>query len=233
MSAFDRIGNVVKGKASKVVGDVERNNPEAVFEAAVEDRKASLAEHKELAATLVVQRNRATAQLEKLEVELRQLSTALMGALEEGDDDTALVLQYRRKEVSALVETKTAELLKIAEQVEATKAALHKLREHTQELQREKVVAGAQLAVAEARIEINDTLSGFSDDTSSQALNSVRDSIQSLKRQAHPGFLDEEGNSVQGRAEAMGRKAAEMSARSQLEEMKRQMAARKEEDDDE
>ena len=31
MGTFDRLKNVAKGKASKVVGDLERANPEAVY----------------------------------------------------------------------------------------------------------------------------------------------------------------------------------------------------------
>jgi len=233
MSSFDRIKNVAKGKVSKIVGDVERNNPEAVFESAVNRRLLSLAEHKEIAATLVVQRNRVTAELEKLERELGQLMKALHGAVHEGDDDTALVLEFRRQEVMKLTETKTAELLKVTGQVEETKVALNKFREDTKALKREKITVAAQHAVAEARIEINDTIYGMSESTTAQALEQVRENVDSLKRKAHPGYLDEEGNSIQGRAEAMGRKAKENSARAQLEQMKRDLAARKNPSDDE
>ena len=232
MSAFDRIRNVAKGKASRIAGDLERRNPDAVYEAAIDGRIASLAEHKEIAATLVTQRNQIAAQLDGLNRELEKLMAALQGALQEGDDDTALVLEHRRQEVLAAVEAKTAELAVVTEQVEATKAALHQLREHTEALKREQVTAKAQLAAAEAAIEINDTLSGLSDSPTARALGSVRDSVEALKRRAHPGFLDEEGNSVQGRAEAMGRKAAENRARAELERLKADLAAKDEDDED-
>jgi phage shock protein A len=232
MSAFDRIANVAKGKVSKLVGDVERNNPEAVFESAIENRKASLAHHKEVAATLVGQRNQLTSELEGYEGELRQLTTALHGAVEEGDEDTALVLEVRRQEVANVVEDKTAERLRVTEQVEMTQQALKKLRAHTEDLKREKITAVVMGEVAEARIEIHDTISGTSDRASDIALNKVRDNIQSLKRQAHPGYLDEEGNSVRGRAEALGRKAAEQRARAELQKLKDEMAARKADNDE-
>ena len=44
MSAFDRLKNVAKGKVSKAVGDLERANPEAVYEAAIANAKARIEE---------------------------------------------------------------------------------------------------------------------------------------------------------------------------------------------
>ena len=223
MSAFDRLSDLAKSKTEKVVGDVERNNPEAVYEAAVEGRLRSMAEHKDIAAALVVQRNRLSDKLGRAQSELEQLLVALKGALQEDDDDTALVLEYRRQEVMASVESQTAELVRVSDQVEETKRALNKLRVDTEALKREAIAAVAHKEVAEAQIEIYDTISGLADTASAKALSSVRDNVASLNRKAHPGYLDDEGNSIRGRAEAMGKKAAEERARAELEQMKAQL----------
>ncbi len=227
MSTFDRIGNVVKGKASLAAGNVERANPKAVYESAIENRKASLAEFKSAAAGLAVRRNRIAHQLEALQNELKPLMVGVAAALEDGDDDTALVLEQRRQEVAGSIELKSAALLSVTEQVEETKRGLQQFREQIEALVQERDRALAKLSVAEAQIEMDELTSGFSDQTSVRALNNVRESVQRLKAKAHAGYLDEEGNSIRGRAEAMGRKAAEQSARDQLAALKAQHAAAK------
>ena len=78
----------------------------------------------------------------------------------------------------------------------------------------------AQRAVADAAIDIYDATTGLSDNATHQGLASVREQVGRLERAAGDGYLDADGNSVRGRAEALGRRAAEASAREQLEALK-------------
>ncbi len=132
-----------------------------------------------------------------------------------------MVLLTRKEELAAVLEDKARLLTTLTEQVEDAKRNLAELRAGVPALQREKEEALANHALAEARIDIQDTLSGLSDQAHIRGLNSVRESIDRLEAQANPGYLDSEGNSVRGRAEAMGRKAKEDAARAQLEALKR------------
>ncbi|NCG21030.1 MAG: hypothetical protein GWP91_18630 [Rhodobacterales bacterium] len=227
MSTFDRIGNVIKGKASVAAGTVERANPKAVYESAIEGRKATLAEFKTASASLVVRRNQLAQKIEHLQTELKPLMTGIAAALQDGDDDTALVLEQRRQEVAKSIETTSVTLLSVAEQVEETKDGLARCRQEILDLKDERARALAKLSLAEAQIEMDDLTSGMSDNTSIQALNNVRESVQRLKAKAHAGYLDEEGNSIRGKAQAMGKKAAERSAMDQLATMKADLAAKK------
>ena len=89
MGVFDRLNNIVKGKLSNSLAALEKNNPEAVFEAAIEERKKTFHEMKQAAAGIVLLRNKAQEKLERSERDLRQLGPAIRAAAEEGDDDTA------------------------------------------------------------------------------------------------------------------------------------------------
>lgn len=226
MSLFDRLGNLVKGKANaaaeRVVGGLEQDHVDAVYEAAVDDGKARLAEHRSTAAALVVQRDRRAEELQAAERELAQVAVALKGAVDEGDDDTAVALLAHREELVGRVEALTAELLAVSTQVEQAKEAIRAHEAGVVALGREKTTAVAQKAAAEAAIVIADAISGVSDHPTARALDSVRESVGALERRAHPGWLDEDGESVRGRAEALGKKAKEQDARDQLEALKKQ-----------
>jgi phage shock protein A len=225
MSSFDRLGNLVKGtlknSAEAVVGGLERDNAEAVFESAIDQGKARLEAQRSTLAGLVVQRDRTAARLQGSEAELQQVLDALTGAVDEGDDDTATVLLVRRDELSAQLETSSAQLLGLAAQVEEGKAALRAAEAAVVALGREKTTALAQQAAAEVALEVQEAASGLSENATARALDSVRESVGALERRAHPGYLDAEGNSIRGRAEALGRAAAEQDARDQLEALKR------------
>jgi phage shock protein A len=222
---FDRIRN----RASRVADEVERRNPEAVYEAAVAGRAERMTEHRKVAAGLVAKRNGLQETIESLTREAEQVRVALLGAMEDGDDDTALVLVIRRDEVTAAVAQKTAEMEGLSFQIDQALEAQRALRKSLGDLKKEATTAAVHKAAAEAAIEIHESTSGVSDRASARGLDSVRSSVASLEQRAHKGYLDEEGNSIRGRAAAMGRKAAELDARAQLEALKRQMAT---DDDD-
>ena len=221
MGVFDRLKNVAKGTMSNAVGDLERANPEAVYEAAVENTLARIARHKDAVASLAVQRNELAETIEALEREAAQVQQALAGALAEDDDDTALVLVARKDEIVRAIEDKRREHDQVEAAVEETKQSLKALRQEAKALEREKAGALAQLHAAEASIEIHEANSGLGTSASAKGLDSVRSSINVLNAQANEGYLDEEGNSIRGRADALGRKAAEASARAELERLKR------------
>ena len=223
MGVFDRLNNVAKGKASKAVGDLERANPAAVYEAAIDNAVARIAEHKNAVAGLAAERNKVAEAIEELEREQAQIQVALAEAVREEEDETAVVLLARRDELEATVADKRRIHAEVAAQVEETKHGLEKLRTDVQDLKRERESALAKLAVAQAAIDIDEATSGLSDSAQARGLESVRSSINVLEQQAHEGYLDEEGNSVRGRAAALGKKAREADARAELERLKRQM----------
>ncbi len=227
MSTFDRITNVGKGALSNAAGDIERNNPEAVYEAAIDKRTAAIGEHMAALSGLAARRDKHAAAVQTDERELAQLTPLIEAAKDQGEEEVARQLQDRRRELTGSIERQTADVLGLAEQVEQTKAALVQLREHVQELKREQVAALAQLSAAEAQVEIHDSVMGLSDKASERALDSVRESVNVMHRKAHEGYLDSEGNSIRGKVEAMTRSSAKQDAREELERLKREYAQSK------
>ena len=96
MGFFERLANVWKGFLSLWVSDVESRNPDAVYEAAINERVKKHLELKKAVSGIVYLRNKLSAELEQAEKELKEVMTQLPIAVEEGEDEVAIVLIQRK-----------------------------------------------------------------------------------------------------------------------------------------
>lgn len=225
MSFFDRLGNLWKGFLSLWISDYENKNPEAVYEAAIEQRKKKYLELKKAVSGIVYLRNKLSEELKQAETELVEVSAQIPVAVQEGEDEAAMVLIQRKDELDGIIATKRAELEKISTQAEEAKSGLLTFQGEIEKLKREKQEMLAKKATAEARISINETLDGMSTDADIKALDNVRESIQ--KKQAEADVAGEiKGESLDEKLKKIKAKTGNAAARGQLDELKRQMAAR-------
>lgn len=226
MGFFDRIANVWRGFLSLWVSDLESRNPEAVYEAAINERVKKHLELKKAVSGIVYLRNKLSAELEEKEKELRDVMNQLPIALEDNEDEVALVLIQKKDELTKQIESVSAELTKVSGQAEEAKSGLIAFQGEIEKLKREKDQMLAKKSNAEARIAIQDTLSGLSMDADIKALDGVRQNIDKLQAEADIGS-EVQGNSLDAKLAKIKEKASNSTAKSQLEDMKRQMAARK------
>ena len=96
MGVFDRISNIWKGFISLWISEVEQSNPEAVYEAAIEERVKKHRELKKAVSGIVYLRNKLSAELEQAEKQLVEVEAQIPIAVDEGEDDVALVLLQKR-----------------------------------------------------------------------------------------------------------------------------------------
>jgi len=226
MGFFDRIANIWKGFLSLWVSDMENRNPEAVYEAAINERVKKHLELKKAVSGIVYLRNKISSELEEKEKELRDVNNQLPIAVEDGEDEVALVLIQKKDELTKAIEGLSGELTKISSQAEEAKAGLVQFQGEIEKLKREKDEMLAKKSNAQARIQIQDTLNGLSTDADIKALDNVREHINKLQAEADIG-AEIKGNSLDDKLAKIREKAANSTARNQLEEMKRQSAARK------
>jgi phage shock protein A len=220
MGFFDRLANVWKGFLSLWVSDIESRNPEAVYEAAIDERVRKHRDLKKAVSGIVYLRNKLSN-----ERELKEVMAQLPVAIEDGEDEVALVLIQKKDELTAQIESLSAELRKVSDQAEEAKSGLLAFQSEIEKLKREKEQMLAKKANAEARIQIQDTLDGLSTDADVKALDNVREHISKLQAEADIGS-EIKGDSLDAKLAKIKEKAANSSARSQLDEMKRQMASR-------
>ena len=116
MGFFDRLSQVWKGFLSLWISDIENRNPEAVYEAAIEERIRKHRELKKAVSGIVYLRNKLQAELDQKEKELAEVQLQIPIAVEEGEDEAALVLVVKKNELDAGIERIDGELEKVSAQ---------------------------------------------------------------------------------------------------------------------
>ena len=227
MGFFDRLANVWKGFLSLWVSDIESRNPEAVYEAAIDERVRKHRDLKKAVSGIVYLRNKLQTELESAERESAEIALQIPVAVEEGEDEAALILIQKKDELEAKMAELTAELEKVSAQAEDAKSGLVQFQGEIEKLKREKTEMLAKKANAEARISIQETLDGLSTDADIKALENVRETIH--KKAAEADVAGEiKGESLDDKLAKIKAKTANASAKAQLAELKRQSAAKKE-----
>lgn len=226
MGFFSRVTNVWKGFLSLFVSDLENNNAEAVYESAIDERIKRHRDLKKAVSGIVYLRNKLQGELEEKQKLLSQIIQQLPIAIEEGEDEAALVLIQKKDELGAQISEIQVELEKVSEQAEEAKSGLVSFQGEIEKLKREKHEMLAKKANAEARIQIQETLDGLSTEADIRALDNVREGINKLQAEADVGseLADDDLDAKLAEIKA---KTSTASAKSQLEEMKKQMAAQK------
>ena len=208
------------------VSDLESNNAEAVYEAAIEERIKKHRELKKAVSGIVYLRNKLQTELEEKQAALKDIQTQIPIAIEEGEDEAALVLIQKKDELSGSIVEIQVELEKVSAQAEEAKSGLVSFQGEIEKLKREKHEMLAKKANAEARIQIQETLDGLSTDADIRALDNVREGIDKLQAEADIGSELSETN-LDAKLAEIKEKTTAASARNQLDEMKKQMAAQK------
>ena len=226
MGFFSRVGNLWKGFWGLFISDMEANNAEAVYESAIEERIQKHRELKKAVSGIVYLRNKLATELEQKQAALAEIQPQIPVAIEEGEDEAALVLIQKKDELNAAIAEIQTELEKVSGQADDAKAGLVAFQGEIEKLKREKHEMLAKKANAEARIQIQETLDGLSTDADIRALENVREGIDKLQAEADVGAEIDDSN-LDAKLDEIKAKTATASARSQLEEMKKQMAAQK------
>ena len=226
MGFFGRLANVWNGFWGLFISDLETNNAEAVYESAIEGRIKKHRELKKAVSGIVYLRNKLSTELEEKKATLAEIQPQIPIAVEEGEDEAALVLIQKKDELTGAIAEIQVELEKVSVQAEEAKAGLIAFQGEIEKLKREKHEMMAKKANAEARIQIQETLDGLSTDADIRALDNVREGIDKLQAEADVGSELSDTN-LDSKLEEIKQKTASASARNQLDEMKKQMAAKK------
>ena len=105
MGFFDRLGNIWRGFLSLWVSDIENRNPEAVYEAAIDERVKKHRELKKAVSGIVYLRNKLSTELETKERDLKDVMRQIPVAIEEGEDEVGKELceEWRQGRIEVIV----------------------------------------------------------------------------------------------------------------------------------
>jgi len=225
MSFFGRIWLFFKGMGGQTVSAIENSNPEAVYESVIAERLERHKALKKAVSRIVLQRNKLQTEVEQRETDLAGVMLELPIAVESGEDEAAIRLIETRKALEVSLAELRSQLARVCKEAEESKKGLVEFKADIEGLKREKAEMVAKKANAEARITMQETLEGLSTDADIKALENVRETINQLQAQADVGAEIGE-NSLDAKLQIIREKAAQSSAQSELDEMKRQLAAK-------
>ena len=229
MGFFDRLFNVISGFFNSLIGGVEANNPEMVFEAAIQERKKKQAELHKAVSGIVHLRNKTEAELREKEKLLQEVEESIEIAVDEGDDQSAEVLLEQQVELEARVAELAEQLATTQKQADDAKAALESYRASIEKLKREKHEVVAKAKTAEARLKIQEELDGLSLDSDSQALDNVREAVDKKSAQADVG-AELASNNIEQRIANIKSKTGNLRAKKKLAELKAKKSKEKDGD---
>jgi len=223
---FRRLSNLFRGFMNLWISDVEKEHPEIAYENAINSLIEKFTKLKRATAAIIRRRDEISERLTKQSTDLAQVSQDLDVAVQTAKDDLALILIQKKN----LLEKEVAELKAEAEtsgkDADSAKAALLQVQAEIKKLKAEKDNMLAKMQSAQARVRIQEQLDGLSVDAEVKALDNVRTHIKNTIAQASLGQELAE-SSLDSRLAALRTQSGEVTARNQLDELKRKAAAAK------
>ncbi|MFP5502814.1 MAG: PspA/IM30 family protein [Candidatus Sericytochromatia bacterium] len=223
MGIFARISNLWKGFWSSLLGDVEKDNPELVYQAAIDARKAQYQKLMKAVSGIVYLRNKLEKDLEDKTRELTDVTAQIPVAVQTGEEEAAVHLIERKNALSQEIEYVRKELESVSAQADEAKSSLVSFQSEIEKLQAERETMLAKREHARARLKIQEQLSGLSTEADIRALDGVRESIHKLEAQADVA-KEVQGAGMQGKLKKIREQTGSAAARAELEEIERQMA---------
>lgn len=221
---FARLSNLWQGFVSLWIADVEKKHPEIAYENAINSLVTKFTKLKTATAAIVRRRDEINARVNAERTALAAVGSDLETALATNQDDLALVLLQKK----AAVDAELAGLAQEAEQsnVDANdaKSALLAVKGEIGKLKAERDRMLAKMQSADARIAIQSQLDGLSVEADVQALDKVRDHINTKISEANLG-KELRDSDLDVRLDKLRQASGTVTARTQLDELKRQRAA--------
>jgi phage shock protein A len=223
---FGRLSNLFKGFLSLWIADVEKEHPEIAYENAINGMVEKYGKLKRATAAIIRRRDEIQERLDSQSKELTQVDADLDVAVQTAKDDLALILIQKKNILEKEVADLRTEIATAAGDAESAKSALLQVQVEIKKLKAEKDTMLAKMESAQARVRIQEQLDGLSVDAEVKALDNVRTHIKNTIAQANLGKELAE-SSLDQRLAALRAQSGDVTARSQLDEMKAKLAAKK------
>lgn len=224
INLFSRLSNLWRGFVSLWIADVEKNHPEIAYENAINSLVSKYGRLKTATAAIIRRREDIDARVASEQRALAQVNADLETALATNQDDLALVLLQKK----AAVEAELAGIAQESEQsrvdADDAKNALLAVKGEIGKLKAERDRMLAKMQSAQARIQIQSQLDGLSVEADVQALDKVRDHIKNTIAEANLG-KELRDSDLDVRLDKLRQSSGTVTARAQLDELKRQRAA--------
>ena len=219
-----RLSNLWSGFVSLWITDVEKRHPEIAYQNAIDSMIEKYGKLKSATASIMRRREDVSARLGRDQQELAAINAGLNVALATGQDELGIVLIQKKNALEASIKSLEQDMEQARTDADEAKSSLVQVKSEIQKLKEEKDRMLAQMLSAEARLKIQNQLEGLSVDAEVRALDNVREHIKNTVAEAKMGSeLRDSDLDVQ--LNKLRQSSGAITARQQLEEMKRVKAA--------
>ncbi|MEF8752510.1 MAG: PspA/IM30 family protein [Accumulibacter sp.] len=219
-----RLSNLWSGFVSLWITDVEKRHPEIAYQNAIDSMIEKYGKLKSATAAIMRRREEISTRLENERGELAAISADLSAALATGQDELGIVLIQKKNALEASVKTLEQEMEQARNDAQEAKDSLLGVKSEIQKLKDEKDRMLAQMQSAQARLKIQNQLEGLSVDAEVRALDNVREHIRNTVAEAKMGS-ELRDSDLDVKLARLRQSSGAITARQQLEEMKRARAA--------
>jgi phage shock protein A len=219
-----RLWNLWTGFVSLWVTDIEKNHPEIAYQNSIESMTTKYAALKQASGRIIARKLDIEGRLEESRGELTKVTANLSAALSTNQDDLALVLIQKKNALEEDIASLEVDFKSANDDAEEAKSSLIDVKGEIDKLKAEKDRMLARFQSAEARLKIQESLDGLSVDAEVKALAGVREHIKGRVAEARLGTELRESD-LDTRMKKLSQSAGAITARAQLEAMKKAQAA--------
>ena len=218
-----RLWNLWTGFLALWVTDIEKEHPEIAYQNSIQSMIEKYTKLKSASGRIIARKLDVEGRLQTARAELAKTNSQLNAAMATNQDDLAMVLIQKKNALSEDLTALESDYTEAEKDAEEAKAALLDMKGEIDRLKAEKDRMIAKFQSASARLSIQESLDGLSIDAEVQALAGVRDHIKGKVAEARLGTELRESD-LDTRLKTLNRTAGAVTARAQLEEMKRAQA---------
>jgi phage shock protein A len=205
---------------------VEKEHPEIAYENAINAMVEKYSKLKRATAAIIRRRDEIHDRYMTQAKELGEVSSDLDIAVQTAKDELAMILIQKKNQLEKDVAELKTDMETSAKDADSAKSSLLQVQSEIKKLQAEKDNMLAKMESAKARVRIQEQLDGLSVDAEVKALDNVRGHIKNTIAEANLGSELSE-STLDQKLKALRAQTGEVTARSQLDEMKAKMAAKK------
>lgn len=220
----NRLWNLWTGFIALWVTDVEKQHPEIAYQNSIQSMVEKYAKLKQASGRIIARKLDVEDRLQTARGELAKVDQQLNAALATSQDDLALVLIQKKNALTEDIAGLESDFAEAQKDAEEAKASLLDIKGEIDRLKAEKDRMVAKFQSAEARLKIQESLDGLSIDAEVQALSGVREHIKGRIAEAKLGTELRESD-LDTRLKNLNRTAGSVTARAQLEQLKKAQAA--------
>ena len=224
MGAFSRLANLWKGFVSLWISDIEKDHPEIAYENAINSMIEKYAKLKSATAAIIRRRDDLDERYKKASADMAQTEAELNTAVETNQDDLAVMLIQKKNQLAAEVTELKTDMETARSDADSAKSSLLSVQSEIGKLKAERDTMLAKMQSAQARMRIQEQLSGLSVDDEVKALDNVRNHIKNTIAEANLG-KELADSSLDSRLASLKNQVGDVQAKQQLAELKARKAA--------